>query len=138
MARKRSTPSDCLLVLRSFDVLYLLPKFFDFRFDLKAQAGNGQRFAFHSRRLGKHRVCFSVHFLKQEIELFAKFTSTVQQFPELLQVAPQTIKFLANVTSLSKNGRFLCNTSRINRCAAQQILKANIESSRKSRPQVGC
>src|SRR5882724_1762730 len=76
---------------RSFDVLYLLAQFFDLRFDFERQAGNGQRFAFDTGRLGKHGVGLAMHFLQQEVEFFSEFSGTLEQFGELLQMAAQAI-----------------------------------------------
>src|SRR5438128_11431744 len=76
--RKRSTPSDCFLCPRSFDVLYLLPQFFDFRFDFEAYPGNGKRFALHARSLREHRIRLPVHFLQKKIQFFAQFARAIQ------------------------------------------------------------
>jgi hypothetical protein len=89
--RKRSTPSDCFLCPRSFDVLYLLPQFFDFRFDFEAYSGNGKRFVFDARRLREHRIRLPMHFLQKKIQFLAKFSSPVEQLSKLLQMAAQTI-----------------------------------------------
>src|ERR1700704_4198573 len=88
-ARKRSKPSDCFRVPRSFDVLYVLTQFFNLRLDFKSDSGDRKRLALHAGRLRKHRVRFPMHFLQQKVELLAELPRAIQQFPELLQVAAQ-------------------------------------------------
>lgn len=42
--------SGVIVLALSFDILNLLAQFFDVRFNLQCQAGNGQRFGIHARR----------------------------------------------------------------------------------------
>src|ERR1700732_928543 len=70
----------------SFDVLHLLPQFFDLRLDLQRYSGDRQRFAFHARRFREHGVGLAMHLLQEKIQFLSQFTSPVQQFGELLQV----------------------------------------------------
>src|SRR5579859_5087649 len=122
-ARKRSKPSDCFLVRRSFDVLYLLAQFFNLRFDFEANSRNRERFAFHSGRFRKHGVRLAMHLLQQEIQLLAELARAVKQFPKLLQVAAQTVQLFADVAALGKYRRFLREPRRIERRAAQHFLQ---------------
>src|SRR6266404_3753784 len=112
--RKRSTPSDCFPCPRSFDVLYLLPQFFDFRFDFEADSGNGERLAFHTRSFRKHRVRFAMHFLQQKIQLLAQFARAIQQFSKLQQVAAQAVEFFADVAAFRQDRSLLRDACRIN------------------------
>src|SRR5216684_222237 len=80
------SPSPC-----SFDVLYLLPQFFDFRLDLQRQPGDRQRFVFYAWRFGQKRVRFAMHFLEQKIQLFPQLAGSIQKFRKLLQMAPQPV-----------------------------------------------
>src|SRR6266851_8816611 len=90
-APTRSTPAAQSLSPCSFDVLYLLPQFFDLRLDLQRQARDCQRIAFHAGRLGQHGIRLAMHFLEKKIQLLPQFASTVKQFPELLQVTSQAV-----------------------------------------------
>src|SRR5260370_40490693 len=83
-APTRSTPAAQSPSPCSFDVLHLLPQFFNLRLDFQRQAGNGQRFAFHAGRFGEHGVSFAMHLLQKKIELLAELAGTVQQLGELL------------------------------------------------------
>src|SRR5579872_5278052 len=87
----------------SFDVLHLFTQFFNLGADFQRQRGNGERFAFHSRRFREHRVRFAMHFLEQEVELFAELTRSVEQFCELLQMAAQTIELFADIAADRKS-----------------------------------
>src|SRR5260370_8763562 len=75
----------------SFDVLYLLPQFFDLRLDLQRQAGDGQGLAFHAGRFGQHRIRLTMHFLEKKIQFLTQLPGSVQQFGELLQVTSQAV-----------------------------------------------
>src|SRR6266853_901557 len=79
-APTRSTKAARSQSASSFDVLHLLPQFFDLRCDL-------QRFAFHAGGLREHGVGFAMHFLQQKIQLLPQLPSPVEQLRELLQVA---------------------------------------------------
>src|SRR5260370_39078695 len=61
----------------SFDVLYLLPQFFDLRLDLQRQAGDGQGLAFHAGRFGEHGVGPAMHLLQKKIQLLPQLARTV-------------------------------------------------------------
>src|SRR5258708_3437196 len=91
MGQKQSTPAAREPCHRSFDVLYLFPQFFDLRFHFKADAGNFQGFALDARSFRKHGVSFAVHLLKEEIQFLAELASSIQQFPELQQMATQAV-----------------------------------------------
>src|SRR5258708_39225256 len=90
-ARTRSTPAAQSLSTCSFDVLYLLPQFFDLRLDLQRQARDCQRFAFHAGRLGQHGIRLAMHFLEKKIQFLTQLPGSVQQFGELLQVTSQAV-----------------------------------------------
>src|SRR6267154_6477429 len=75
----------------SFDVLHLLPQFFDLRLDFQRHSGNRQRFAFHARRLRQHGVGFAMHLLQKKIQFLSELTRSIEQFGELLQVALQAV-----------------------------------------------
>src|SRR6266404_4530584 len=87
----RSTAAARSQSASSFDVLHLLPQFFDLRLDFQRHSGNRQRFAFHARRLREHGVGFAMHFLQKKIQLLPQLPSPVEQLGELLQVATQTV-----------------------------------------------
>src|SRR5271166_3148990 len=74
---KRSTPSAQSLSPCSFDVLHLLPEFFDVGLDLQREPHNGQRFRFHARSFREHGVGFAVHLLQKKIELLALFACAI-------------------------------------------------------------
>src|SRR5579862_8970250 len=103
--RTRSAAAGPAASHRSFDVLYLFPQFFDLRFNFQSDSGDGQRFTFHARGLGKHGVGFAMHFLQQEIEFLTKLAGAIQQLAELLQVAAQAVQFFADVAALRQHGR---------------------------------
>src|SRR5882757_722261 len=90
-APTRSTKAARSQSASSFDVLHLLPQFFDLRFDFQRHFGDRQRFAFHAGRLREHGVGFAMHFLQQKIQLLPELPSPVEQLRELLQVAPQPV-----------------------------------------------
>src|SRR3989442_3390654 len=83
----------------SFDVLHLLPQFFDLRLDFQRYSGNRERFAFHARRLREHGVGFAMHLLQKKIQFFAQLAGTVQQLGELLQVATQAVSVLTDIAA---------------------------------------
>src|SRR6266446_7007557 len=95
-APTRSTPAAQSLSPCSFDVLNLLPQFFDLRLDLQRQAGDGQRLAFHAGRFGEHGVGLAMHLLQKKIQLLPLLARTVQQLGELLQVATQAVQFFTD------------------------------------------
>src|SRR5260370_23255713 len=66
-APTRSTAAARSQSACSFDVLHLLPQFFDLRLDFERHSGNRQRFAFHARRLGEHGVSLAMHLLQKKI-----------------------------------------------------------------------
>src|SRR6266478_3814707 len=78
-APTRSTKAARSQSASSFDVLHLLPQFFDLRFD------------FHAGGLREHGVGFAMHFLQQKIQLLPQLPSPVEQLRELLQVASQPV-----------------------------------------------
>src|ERR1700730_1011839 len=86
-APTQSTPAARSLCPCSFEVLDLLPQFFDLGLDFQRQAGDRQGFVFHAGRLGQHRVRFAMHFLQKKIQLLSQLTCTVQQSFKLLKVA---------------------------------------------------
>src|SRR5712664_1850047 len=89
--RTRSTPAARSQSPCSFDVLHLLPQFFDLRLDFQRHSGDRQRFAFDARRLRKHGVGFAVHLLQKKIQFLSELTRSIEQFGELLQVALQAV-----------------------------------------------
>src|SRR5215475_14630145 len=104
-ARKRSKPSEQFPVRYSFDVLYLLPQFFNLRLDLQPQSRDGQRFALDTWCFGKHRVRFAMHFLQEKIEFLAELPRPVQQLSKLMQVAAQTVELFTDIASLRQDRR---------------------------------
>src|SRR5260370_17680778 len=90
-APTRSTPAARSHTPCSFDVLHLLPQFFDLRLDFQRYSGDRQRFALHARRLGEHDVGLAMHFLPKKTHLLPHFSGAVQQFAELLHMAPQAV-----------------------------------------------
>src|SRR5580693_1522283 len=84
MGRTRSKSTAHFRTRWSFDVLHLFAQFLNLRADFQRQRGDRQSFIFDARRFREHRVCFAMHFLQQEIELFAEFTGAVEQFRKLL------------------------------------------------------
>src|SRR5580704_6378178 len=112
----------------SFDVLHLFAQFFDLGAYLQRQRGDGERFAFHSRRLGEHRVRFAMHFLEQEIEFFPELARSVEQFCELLQMAAQTIELFADIAALGQQRCFLRKARRLDAAAAQQFFQPILQS----------
>src|SRR5882672_10177890 len=107
MGPKRSTPVAQFLSPCSFDVLYLLPKFFDFRFYFQRESGDGQRFAFDARRFGEHGIGFTMHLLQEKIQFFAEFACAIEQLSELLHMTSQTVQFFADIAAFRKYGCFL-------------------------------
>src|ERR1700744_6213487 len=75
--RTRSKSAAPFRTRWSFDVLPLFAQFFNLGTDFQRQRGNGERFAFHSRRFREHRVRLAMHFLEQEIKFLAEFAGTV-------------------------------------------------------------
>src|SRR5229473_2581463 len=137
-APTRSTPAAQSLSPCSFDVLYLLPQFFDLRLDLQRQARDCQRLAFDAGRFGQHRISLAMHFLQKKIQLLPQLARTVKQFPELLQVTPQAVQFFTDIAAFRKHRRLLREPRRIDPRPAQQLLQLGIETARKRRPQRGC
>src|SRR5713226_8772997 len=90
-APKRSTAAARSQSPCSFDVLHLLPQFFDLRLDFQRYTRDRQRFAFHAGRLREHGVGLAMHLLQKEIQLLSQLAGSVQQLGELLQVAPQAV-----------------------------------------------
>src|SRR6266853_6978425 len=82
----RSTPAARSQSPCSFDVLHLLPQFFDLRLDFERHSGDRQRFAFHAGRLGEHGVGLAMHLLQKKIQLLSQLAGAVQQRGELLQM----------------------------------------------------
>src|SRR6266446_4794638 len=68
----------------SFDVLHLLPQFFDLRLDFQRDSSDCQCFAFHAGRLREHGVGLAMHLLQQKIQFLAELSGAVQQLGELL------------------------------------------------------
>src|SRR6266481_2447594 len=91
MGPKQSGPAGQASSPRSFDVLHLLPQFFDLGLDFQSQAGDGERFTLDAGRFRKQRVCFAMHFLQEKVQLFPHLASAVQKPSELLEMAAQTV-----------------------------------------------
>src|SRR5258708_8281617 len=90
-APTRSTAAARSQSACSFDVLRLLPQFFDLRLDFQRHSGDRQGFAFHAGRLRKHGIGFAMHLLQKKIQFFSELTRSIEQFGELLQVALQAV-----------------------------------------------
>src|ERR1700722_595532 len=133
--RTRSKSAAHFRTRWSFDVLHLFAQFFNLGADFERQRGDGERFAFHSRRLGEHRVRFAMHFLEQEIEFLAELAGAVEQFCKLLQVATQAIELFADVAALGEQRSFLSEPRRLDAAAAQQLFEAILQSPRECRSQ---
>src|ERR1700749_2861374 len=116
--RTRSKSAAHFRTRWSFDVLHLFAQFFNLGADFQRQRGDGEGFAFHSRRFGKHRVGFAMHFLEQEIELLAEFAGAVEQLCKLLQMAAQTVELFADVAPLGEQSGLLSKPSRFDTTAA--------------------
>src|SRR5260370_28932833 len=95
-APTRSTAAARSQSPSSFDVLHLLPQFFDLRLDFQRHSSNRQRFAFHAGRLREHGVGLAMHFLQQKIQFLPELAGSVQQLGELLQVAPHAVSFFTD------------------------------------------
>src|SRR5216683_5722109 len=133
----RSTAAAQSLSPCSFDVLYLLPQFFDLRLDLPRQAGDGQRLAFHAGRFGEHGVGLAMHLLQKKIQLLAELAGAVQQLGELLEVAAQAVQFFTDIAAFRKQRGLLREPRRIDARPAQQFLQLGVETARESRAQSG-
>src|ERR1700739_3873268 len=78
--RTRSKSAAHFRTRWSFDVLHLFAQFFNLGADFERQRRDRQRFILHARRFREHGVRFAMHFLQQEIELFAEFAGAIEQF----------------------------------------------------------
>src|SRR5277367_390702 len=117
-----------VLFRRSFDILYLLSQFFDFRFGFQRDAGNGQRFGFNAGSLGEHGVGFALHFLEQKIQFLSDFAAAIEQRGELPQVALQTLQFFTDIAAFRKYGGLLREAGGIDARAAENFFQAGIQA----------
>src|SRR5208282_2797513 len=88
---KRSAPAGQACSPCSFDVLYLLPQFFDLGFNFEREPGDSERFTLDPGCFRQQRVRFAVHLLQEKIELLSHLAGAVQKFSELLEMAAQAV-----------------------------------------------
>src|SRR5450631_2835909 len=117
--RKQSRRADRDRAQRSFDVLYLFAKFFDFGADLEGQTGDGQGLGFYAGSFGQHGVGFAMHFLEQEIELLAEFACAVEKFCKLLEMTSQPVELFADVAAFSEQSGLLSQPGGLNAAAIE-------------------
>src|SRR5262245_11323650 len=91
----------------SFQVKRLFADFFDAGFGCQGQVGYAQAQFAEAGALGQNCVGFAVHFLQQEIQLFAGFAARVEDLIHLAGVDLQTRNLFADIAAVSQQGGFL-------------------------------
>src|SRR5579859_1542400 len=83
--QKQSAPAGQALSPRSFDVLHLLPQFFNLGLDFQSQPGDGKGFAFDAGRFRKKRVGLAMHFLEEKVQLLPHLARRSEEHTSELQ-----------------------------------------------------